>query len=176
MNDTSQLIESGILGENSDIIDLQSREDNRLAAYQLARKARHYLLIFTHSLDPDVYDNDDMESALFELARRHRTSEIRILVQDSVPAVQRGHRIIRLAQKLTSSIAIRKPAEQYRDVATAYMTADGSGIIYRAMGDEHNYEGYLSYMSAQHASEVEGQFNEIWEHSTPDPQLRRLFV
>jgi len=39
-----------------------------------------------------------------------------------------------------------------------------------------NYNAVVNYMSAQRAGELEDYFNEMWERSTADSQIRRLHI
>ncbi len=167
---------NNVLGESREEIRLESAEENRDAALSLARQARHKIHIFSQQLDAAVYDNDAFEHCVFELASRHQSAEIRILLQNSTYAVQHSHRLVELSQKLTSSVFIRKPPDSYKDVAQAFMTVDDVGVLYRAQGSNNNYNATVNFMSPQRASELDHMFTEIWEHSTPDPHLRRLFV
>jgi len=164
------------LGETSAEINTSSTEENRNAAASLAKQARHSINIFTQDMDAALYDNEEFEQHVFKLATRHPSSTIRILVQDSTRAVQRSHRIIRLAQKLTSSIIIKKPAQKYSDVQKAFMTVDGVGVLYRIQANHYNYDAVLNFMSPQRTGELDDFFNEVWEHSEQDIQVRRIFM
>lgn len=165
-----------ILGKTTDELMLETVEENRDAVLSLARQAKHRIHIFSQQLDADLYDNEEFEQLAFNLANSHRSSEIRILVQDAILAVQHSHRLVYLSQKLTSSVFIRKPAEKYKDLPQAYITVDGMGMLYRVQGNTRNYKAIVNFMSPQRTSELDTNFNEIWEHSEVDPQLRRLFV
>ena len=164
------------LGKTSEEITLDTVEENQQAVLSLATQAKHRIHIFSQQLDAALYDNDEFEQLVFNLANSHRSSEVRILLQDSISAVQHSHRLVYLAQKLTSSVFIKKPAAKYRDLAQAYMTVDGVGMLYRAQGSSRNYNAIVNFMSPQRTSELDASFTEIWEHSEVDPQLRRLSV
>lgn len=164
------------LGETSAEINIDSVEENRNAAFSLAKQARRRINIFTQDMDAPLYDNEEFEHHLFKLALRHPSSEIRILVQDSTRAVQRSHRIIRLAHKLTSSIFIRKPVEKYRDVKSAFITVDGVGMIYRIQATQHDYNAAVNFMSPMRTGKLDDFFDEVWDNSEQDPQARRIFM
>ncbi|MBE9567928.1 MAG: hypothetical protein IMF14_04480, partial [Proteobacteria bacterium] len=83
---------------------LSTAEENRTAALTLASQAKHSIDIFTQDMDAVIYDNQEFERYVFELAKKHPTTRIRILTQDSSTAIRNGHSLIRLAQKLTSSV------------------------------------------------------------------------
>ncbi len=164
------------LGETNIEISLSSAEENRGAAISLACQARHTINIFTQELDAALYNNKEFEKYIFKLASRHRSAKIHILVQDSTRAIQNGHRLIVMAQKLTSSILIKKPASRFSSVQSAFMTIDGTGMLLRMHGNEYNYKASLNFMSPQRTGELDELFAEVWEHSDPDLQVRRLFI
>ncbi len=165
-----------ILGEDNEEIQLDTANENREAVISLANQARFSLYLFTRDLDPRVFDNTDFERCIFNLARKHRSSDIRILTQDSARAVQQGHCLIRLAQKLTSSVFIHNPARQHKGVSATFMVVDGKGILHRPHSTSTNYDAVVNFMSPQAGGELNDFFNEMWERSTPDSQIRRLFI
>ncbi|MDH5612278.1 MAG: hypothetical protein OEY66_07470 [Gammaproteobacteria bacterium] len=165
-----------ILGETKAEIKLSNAEEYRNAALSLASQARYNINIFTQDMDDPIFNNDDFENHIFNLATRHPNSKIRILVQDSSTAVRKGHCLIRLAQSLTSSILIKNPPQTHKNDKSAFMTVDSAGLLYRIHADNYNYDGSVNFMSAQRAKKLEDFFNEAWEHGVPDLQVRRLFV
>lgn len=165
-----------VLGETAAEVKIDSAEENANAAISLAKQARYYLNIFTQDLDARVYDNAEFERALFALARRNPTTRIRILTIDSGAAVRKGHRIVRLAQTLTSSIFIHNPSREHRSEISAFLVADGNGLLYRNRGTHNHYEASVNFMSPRRAGKLNEFFNEAWEWSTPDPQVRRLYI
>lgn len=165
-----------ILGETDTDLRIESLEENRDAAFALAHQARHSLHIMSQELDAAIYDNDAFEKCLLDLARRHADTQIRILVHDSGKAVRNGHRLIRLAQTLTSSIHIKNPAPRYNNTGAAFLIADEIGLLHRPHGDPQNYDATVNFKSAQRAAELEDYFMNAWEHAVPDSQIRRLNI
>lgn len=165
-----------ILGETNAEIRIDTAEENRNAAMSLAKQARYSLNIFSQDLDAAIFNNKEFERCIFNLARRHPTSEIRILTKDSMKAVKQGHCLIRLAQSLTSSVFIHNPSKEYQEEMSSFLVADGVGLLYRNRGIEQNYDAAFNFMSPQRASELDEYFNEVWERSLPDPQIRRLYM
>lgn len=164
------------LGERCAEVSLSSAEENRNAAASLACQARHTINIFTQDMDAALYDNKEFEKHIFALATRHRSAKIHILVQDSSRAIQNGHSLIVLAQKLTSSIFIKNPATRFKNVQSEFMTVDGTGILHRIQGNRHNYKASVNFMSHQRAGKLDEFFSEVWEHSDFDVQVRRIFI
>jgi len=164
------------LGETKAEIHIDSAEENKNAAICLAKQARYSIDIFTQDLDADIYNNKAFENAILKLAKRHPCTRIRILLQDSRKSVQNGHCLIRLAQTLTSSVFIHNPSPDHKDEHCAFMVADHIGLIHRVIATDRNYKASVNFMSPQQAGKLVDLFNEIWEHSTPDNQTRRIYV
>jgi len=105
-----------------------------------------------------------------------QTQKIRILTRDSRIAVQNGHRLVRLAQHLTSSVFINKPSDEYSDEQATFLIADKVGLLYRASASHRNYQASFSFMTPQRAAKLTEFFNEAWGHSAPDMQARRIYM
>jgi len=165
-----------ILGENNEEIRLDTAAENRDAVISLAEQARFSLNIFSRDLDPRVFDNAGFERCIFNLAKAHRSADIRILVHDSSLAVSQGHCLIRLAQKLTSSVHIHNPSREHRRELSTFMVVDGVGLLHRPQSTSRNYQALVNFMSPKRAGELHDFFNEMWERSTPDSQIRRLYI
>ena len=164
------------LGETEAEVEVTTAEENRNAAISLARQASYSIDIFSQDLDTEIYDNEEFERSLFQLARKHPKTRIRILVQDSRKAAQNGHCLIRLAQSLTSSVFIHTPSHQHRDEQRAFLIVDKLGLLYRVTAADRNYKGSVSFKSPRRAGELSDYFDELWEHSTPDVQTRRIYM
>ncbi len=165
-----------ILGENNEEIRLDTADENRDAVISLAQQARFSINLFTPDLDPRIFDNGGFEQCIFNLARTHQNSNIRILAHDSTRALKQGHCLIRLAQKLTSSVFIHNPAREHKGELSTFMVVDGIGMLHRPRSSSNNYDAVVNFSSRQRAGELEDYFNEIWERSTPDSQIRRLYI
>lgn len=164
------------LGETKAEVKVDTIDENRNAALSLAKQARHSIDIFTQDLDAEIYNNKAFEEAVFNLAKRHPGTRIRILVQDATKSIQNGHCLIRLAQTLTSSIAIHKPSKEHRDEKSAFLVVDQLGMLYRINANNRNFNASINFMAPQRAGKLADFFNEVWEHSTPDVQTRRMYM
>jgi hypothetical protein len=165
-----------ILGETNEDIAIDSVAENREHTLALAEQARSSLDLFTREMDAALYDSANFERCIFNLARKHRSAVIRILVQDSSTAVSQGHCLIRLAQRLTSSVFIHNPAREHRDRVDSFMIVDNTGMIYRPRSSNRDYQARVNYQAPYAASELRDLFNTMWESSTSDSQVRRLYI
>ena len=169
MGDYSEMI----LGQFHEPLELADSDAQRQVAITLTRQARRSVDIFTRDLDKKLYDNRDFLDGLQNLAVNNR-GLIRILVKDSDRAVKYGHRLIALSQHLTSFIEIRRVAEDFKEYNEAFLVADEIGYAHRKHADR--FEGIARFNAAKEAVNLLVFFNEVWRHSAPDPNLRRIYL
>lgn len=159
-------------GEND--ISLASRDEVKIINIALTQQTSRYIDIISKYLDPGIFDTPDFIEAIKQLSISSKFTKIRILIKDSEPMTKNGHRIIDLIQQLTSSIEVRKISEEYKSYNEAFVLFDGKGVIYLAHADR--YEGFANFNRPRLATELSNFFNEVWEHSEPDVNLRRLYI
>ena len=162
------------LGETPDVYALDTSESNREAATALAQQARRTISIATRHLDAPIYDDGGFSTAVRDLILGSRRAEVRVLVKDSTPVLRVGHRLIALAQRLSSFVEIRVPAHQHIDFNRAFMVVDDVGYIHRNFSDR--FEATMSFNDSKVARGLLREFNGMWEHAKPDPNLRRLIL
>ena len=162
-----------ILGQSAGPIPFSTRREARDLAAGLARQARHDLAVYSHDLDPALYDQRPFLDALAALARGHRCS-VRILCRDARRAVVEGHRLVELARRFTSCLQVRRVPDHLQDTPEAWLVADARGWLYRP--EAGRFEGVADFDAPHRARELLDLFQEVWEHSEPEPELRRLYL
>ena len=155
-------------------ISLSSRDEVKIINIALIQKSVRNIDIISRNLDPGVFNNTDFIDAIKALSISSKFTKVRILVKDSDPIAKNGHKIIKLIQQLTSSIEMRKISEEYKSYNEAFSLYDGKGVIYLRYADR--YEGFANFDRPRLATELSNFFNEVWEHSVPDAELRRLYI
>ena len=162
------------VGDESGDLALENSQQAADHALALAQSAERSLLIITRDLDHALYDNEPFIDAISALARGHRMAQIRILLHDSNYVIKHGHRLLTLAQRITSKLEIRKPGREHQSFTEALLLADSRGYLRRPLADR--YEGVVNYNAPARSRELSDTFEEIWTHAQPDPQLRRLHL
>jgi hypothetical protein len=162
------------LGETAERLAMATRDENRAGSLALVRQARHSLRIISRELDGPLYANAPFVDAVSAIARRGRDSTARILITNSDLIIHQGHLLIELARRLSSTIQIRQLGEQDRDFNQAFLVADGTGVLHRPQSEL--YDGTLNFNDPGQAKVLLERFEELWEQSAPDPELRRLHV
>jgi hypothetical protein len=163
-----------ILGESQEKISIDTLEENRLGAIALAKQARRSLNIFSYDLDPLIYDNSEFVDAVKKLAISHSQSTVQIILQDSRKVIDNGHRLVELARRISSSVVIRKTPPELKNHAQAFLIADQTGLLYRSVGER--FDGYVHFNDRFQCKHLLDFFAHTWEHSSPDPELRRLHI
>ena len=161
-----------VLGETDTPVILESSDDCLQAATALALQTHRTLCIFTHDLDRKVYGDQAFVDAVSELARRHRLSWVRVLVQNTSRAIRSGHRLVELARRLPSRVEIRLVGHQYQSYNRAFLLADESGLLLR--DDAIRYDGTCYFHNPTEARAYTQIFRKVWDVSAPDPNLARL--
>lgn len=162
------------LGEDSEDIVVESSEENHQLAVQLVTQANHRLDVFTRDLDPRIYDNAEFIDAVRALAVNDNKAKIRFLVIDPDKAIKLGHRLLDLSRRLTSTLEIRKVHEDYGANPECYLIADGRGLLHRKLASR--YEAIANFNNPADAMNLIHHFNEVWEHSSPELDFKRLYI
>ena len=162
------------LGIGGSQLPLHGRHQFQLAAQRLCELAQRQVDIFTHDLDKPLYDQPAVLDQLKRLALSSRGICVHILLQNSEPAQQQGHRLIELARRLTSRIEIRRPHDDLIDHRENFLIADRMGILRRRQSDR--YEGEVNFHDPLESKRLSEWFTEAWEQAEPDSSLRRLYL
>lgn len=143
-------------------------------AVRLCDSASRYLCILSPILDYAAFDTEVMSDALSLLARRSRQTSVRILVADSRAITARGHRLLTLARRIPSKIHIQKLSEHPDWKDETIVIRDRDGVLYKPGGgdDRAFYEPDSRASTARHLE----LFDELWRHSSKDPNLRSLHI
>jgi hypothetical protein len=163
-----------VLKEDDETVDIDTSEACRLAAVSMACQAARSIDIVSRQLDPLMYDDGDFCSAVTRLVVGSQRARVRALLRHTEPVVKGGHRMVSLAQRLSSFIELRVPAKEYDEYNSAFLIVDGAGVIYRPLSDR--FEASVSFNNPRMAGELGRQFEEMWQTAAPDVNLRRTTV
>jgi predicted GNAT family N-acyltransferase len=157
------------------VLIAEDREQTLAATALLLDGARNEIAIYTRDLDPALLDVPATLDAIRRIALSGRRAQVRILLQEPRRAVNEGHRLVALAQRLPSAIALRTPVDE-RDLQypSAFLVTDARGYFFRPLASRLEGEG-STYAPGRHAQFTE-LFDRVWERSEPTPELRQLGV
>ncbi len=162
------------LGQTNEQAAFENRLENREIATALINQAQQQLRVFTPDLEKSVYDDAYVIHAIEQLALRSRQTQIRVLVRDSGAATRSGHRLIELCRRHTSSIHLHITPKDIDDSDSAFLLVDNAGYIYKTISS--TYKGHFNANDKLKVRELGKRFELAWEHSRPDPEMRRLFI
>ena len=162
------------LGVESQSLILDGSADNYGVALAMLQQTGRTVSILSRQMDGRLYDTAEFIQALSQLATQHPRCQIRLLIKEVEYLVKYGHRIIELSRHLSSTIGIRTIHEDYREYNEAFMVFDERGVIKRRYADR--YEGTANFNDPKQARELLSFFDEVWNISEPDPNLRRLHI
>jgi len=155
------------------VVNIESSGDAVNETLRLIDEARHELSIYTRDLDPILLESEPALEALKHLAISGRGARIRIIIQDPRAVIAHGHRLLTLAQRMTSIFALRTPTQdndlQY---PSAFLLNDVYGYYFRVLGTRFEGEA-VNYSPGRHAQLLE-YFNQVWERSETSEDLRQL--
>jgi predicted GNAT family N-acyltransferase len=166
-------------GEAEDTLEPELHEFDDLAScrnwyLERAREARHRLWIYTRDLDPALLDRADIAGVIRRIALSGRGAEIQILVHDTRLALQEGHRLIELLQRVSSTVQARRPSEDDLGYAPAFLLNDRGGFVFRPLGSR--YEGFTDRHDRPRHRELLNVFERAWGRAEPVTDFRQLGV
>jgi predicted GNAT family N-acyltransferase len=166
---TLQLRSERLLGEDAGRIAVR---DLPATLLDLASQCRRQLRLLCECLDPDLFDNPAFADALSQLARGHRHNDVRLLLVDTRPLVERGHRLLALQRRLPSSIHIRRVGQTAEPLHHAWLIADGRGVL--CYDQREPASAWADYNNAPLAEDYRSRFDELWNRADVAPELRLL--
>jgi predicted GNAT family N-acyltransferase len=148
--------------------------DSAATVLDLCAQARRTLRIFSTALEPELYANDAIVSVLSALARRHRQSEIRLLICDETALRESHHPLVALSQRLPSALPLRVLPTDFRpELDELFLLADRSGIF--AYPESAPNAAWCSYHLPPTVKDYQERFDRMWESAEPARYLRRLY-
>lgn len=162
------------LGESAGEFAVATREDNRSAAALLATQARRQIELFSPDLESVLYDQTAFIEALTQLTIGSARARIRVLAKDFERTIKQGHRLIELGRRLSSYVELRKVHSDYQSYNETFLLVDDYGLLHRRHSPR--YEGVVSCKAPLEVRRLRVYFDEVWDRSETDADLRRLHL
>ncbi len=153
---------------------ISTREEMRLAAVEVAAQATRRLSIYTHDLEPGIYDDPDFLDAVKHMVLSRAYSRIRVLIADPVRAIKNGNQFVHLGRRLNTYIEFRNVREDLRTHPESYCIADDTALVYRL--DAARWEGIADTYEPAVARMYGNSFDEIWQASEVEIEFRQLGI
>ncbi|MCK9502844.1 MAG: GNAT family N-acetyltransferase [Porticoccaceae bacterium] len=155
-------------------VELSSSEEFARAALTLVDHSDRTIRIFSDHLNPRVYDSEVFCSAIHRLATRHVNARVQLLVRDNSWLGRHHHRLVEAHHRLQSRIELRCLTPEIEVQHQEFMSGDEKSVLYFV--NPGHYQGYLCLYSPIEARRLNTEFDSLWSHSEPDPQMRKLYI
>ena len=164
--------ESNQLGIDDDEVQISTSEEHQLGASLMAQQCKRDISIISRELDPRVYDVVEFVDSVKTTLLAHRRSRVRIIVFEPQLITSRGHLLVDLAVNLPSYIELRKASSDYKSFNESLFVADKTGYVY--CNSAERFDGSLNFNDRHKSKILMDVFEDMWNRSTPDPNLRRI--
>jgi hypothetical protein len=153
---------------------ISTQEEMRRAAIDVASEASRRLSIFTHDLEPGIYDDPDFLEVVKHLILSQRYARVRVLIADPTRAIKNGNAFVALGRRLNTYIEFRHVREDLRTHAEAFCIADETALVYRLQAAR--WEGIVDTYEPSVARVYGKMFDEIWQASEVEIEFRQLGI
>jgi len=158
----------------SDIQRLHGIEDNQQAALRLVQQADHEVRIMGHEFDRHAMATQAFVDACREFLLRSPRAQLRILVQDGAATLRNAPALIELLRNLSSRAQMRRLPDNLPPLEESVLLIDRGSMLHRESASR--LEGLQVINTPLQTREHLVRFDELWEQSEPDPELRRLHI
>lgn len=162
------------LGETNELQRFSTPDQARALLLAMLQQARRSICLFTPDFEPWLYNHSLIQDACRNFLIGHPHNRLRILLRDSSRAVKDGHRLLTLSRRLSSNMHIRKIHPDYHGDEIAYALTDDRGLLIRPEQDQ--YAGYALFNDPGRARLRQSQFDQAWDSSILDPDLRSFLL
>ncbi len=153
---------------------ISTQEEMRQAVIDVAREAKRKVSIFTHDLEPGIYDDPDFLEVIKRLVLSQTYARIRVLIADPTRAIKSGNNFVHLGRRLNTYIEFRHVREDLRTHAESFCIADETALVYRLQANR--WEGIADTYEPAVAKLYGKMFDEIWLASEVETEFRQLGI
>ena len=154
---------------------LSSHEETRSAVAEIAAVANRRISIYTPDLESGIYDHDAFLEVAKRLVLSKRYARIRVLISEPSRAVRNGNRFVSLGRPSETPISSFAMFTRTTGIiGKPFLVADDEALIYRV--DAARWEGIADSYEPAVARRYLGLFDEIWNASVVEQELRELRV
>jgi len=160
-------------GNIDDDLRLESANEITQAVLEQTANTLQSIKIFSHDLEKDIYNNDDFRAALLKLAQGNRHAAVQILVNDISTALNEGHKLIGLAQQISSIATIKDTPVDYQGLNVSFILFDKDCFIFKP---DKNINMAIQSNCRSRANRLAEFFDSAWAYAEQNPHTRRLSI
>lgn len=161
-----------LLGEDSQSWLFENESSMLDLMDSMVGQAGQRLWLYDRVLDHDLYDRLRFKELVSCLARRHRLSEIRLLIHDDQPLIKRRHQLVELMRRLPSRVQLRLINSEYPYENQPFMLADRQGVVLRH--DFNRPSGFAGFADSGRVKLLSENFQRMWDAGRSSLELREL--
>jgi len=153
---------------------ISTKEEMRQAAIEVVSEASKKVSIFTHDLEPGIYDDPEFLEIIKRLVLSKTYARIRVLIADPSRAIKNGNNLVHLGRRLNTYIEFRHVRDDLRTHAEAFCIADETALVYRLQAN--GWDGIADTHEPAVAKLYGKMFDEIWLASEVEMEFRQLGI
>jgi len=153
---------------------ISDQEEMRQAAIDIAGESTRKISIFTHDLEPGIYDDADFLEIVKRLCLSQTYARVRVLIANPTRAIKNGNNFVHLGRRLNTYIEFRHVREDLRTHAEAFCIADETALVYRLQANR--WDGIADTYEPAVAKLYGKMFDEIWQASEVEIEFRQLGI
>ena len=154
-------------------IKLSSGQEISEAVIQATENTLRTIKIYTPDLQIENYNNDEFRKQLLSFTKGNRHAQIQILVDDINNALQNGHRLIGLAQQLSSIITVKDTPVDYQGTQISFILFDQTSFIFKPDYSSHTA---ISSNCKNRSNKLHEFFTSAWDQAEQNTHTRRLNI
>jgi phosphatidylserine/phosphatidylglycerophosphate/cardiolipin synthase-like enzyme len=144
------------------------------AAVELINQASRYIRIRSYILDPDLFDNAEVNAALSAFARKSRYSEVHILLDEPDRLLQFSHSTLNLIRRLSQKMIVKHYYDKPNEELETTIISDNRGILIKYPNEGE--QGYFSLTDAIYTDDYREKFEHEWQQSSVAHHLRSFIL
>ena len=160
-------------GNTENDIRLNSAEEISDAVINATENTLKTIKIFTPDLEAVIYNNDEFRQQLLSFTRGNRHAQIQILVDDISTALHCGHKLIGLAQQLSSTVKIKDTPIDYQGTHISFILLDQGVFIFKPDITTHTA---IFSKCKNRSNKLHEFFTSAWEQAEQNSHTRRLSI
>lgn len=153
---------------------ISTQQETRTAVIDVAKEARRRVSIFTHDLEPGIYDDPDFLEVIKHLVLSQAYARIRVLIADPSRAIKNGNAFVNLGRRLNTYIEFRHVREDLRTHPESFCIADEAALVYRLQASR--WEGIADTYEPDVGKHYGSIFDDIWLASEVELEFRQLGI
>ena len=141
---------------------------------ELAREATLSLDLLAPDIGPPPFATPEVTAAIRQFLTGNSKRRARLLLHDADAFARHNTLFIELAGRLADAVSMRRlRATDREDKRLIFLADDGQAALYRPNGAHPR--GWVLKDGADLGA-LQSLFEQRWQHGTPHPALRRLFL